>query len=59
MPELDPKVIARRGEIARALRRIVGEDAVIDHPDGLAAYESDGLGAVLSTLTLNVKAKFV
>lgn len=45
MPELDPKVIARRGEIARALRRIVGEDAVIDHPDGLAAYESDGLAA--------------
>ncbi|HKT84790.1 MAG TPA: FAD-linked oxidase C-terminal domain-containing protein [Novosphingobium sp.] len=45
MPEPDAEVIARRGEIARALREIVPGDGVIDHPDELRPYECDGLTA--------------
>lgn len=45
MPEPDQQVIARRGEIAAAMRAIVGDDAVISEPTGLRPYESDGLTA--------------
>ena len=44
MPEADRAVIARRGEIAAALRAIV-PDGVIDDVDSLRAYECDGLTA--------------
>jgi len=45
MPELDGEVLARRAEIADALRGIAGEGNVIDHADGLRAFETDGLTA--------------
>lgn len=45
MPKPDGTVIARRGEIATALRRIVPHHAVIDSAVTLKAYESDGLTA--------------
>jgi glycolate oxidase len=45
MPELDQAVLARRGEIVAALRAIVPGEGVIDHPDALRAYETDGLTA--------------
>jgi glycolate oxidase len=45
MPEPDRSVMARRGEIVAALRRIVPGEGVIDHEDGLRPYESDGLTA--------------
>ena len=45
MPELDAGVLARRGELAAALRAIVDPGAVIAEPDALAVYESDGLTA--------------
>src|SRR3546814_18850748 len=45
MPAPDPAIIARRAEIARALRVIVPGEGVIDHPDELKPYESDGLTA--------------
>ena len=45
MPTPDPEVLARRDEIAAALRAIVPGEGVIDHPDGLRPYESDGLTA--------------
>ena len=44
MPEPDQAVLARRGEIAAALRAIVA-DGVIDDAVSLKAYESDGLTA--------------
>ncbi|WP_353226524.1 FAD-linked oxidase C-terminal domain-containing protein [Novosphingobium sp.] len=44
MPPVDQAVVARRAAIAAALRAIV-PDGVIDHEDGLRAYESDGLTA--------------
>jgi glycolate oxidase len=44
MPEPDQAVLARRGEIADALRAIV-PDGVIDDADALRVYESDGLTA--------------
>ena len=44
MPEADLAVLARRGEIGDALRRIV-PDGVIDDADALRVYESDGLTA--------------
>ena len=45
MPEPDQAVIARRGEIAAALGRIVPGEGVIAHDDELAVYETDGLTA--------------
>lgn len=44
MPPADGRVLARRAEIARALGAIVA-DGVIDDPDALRVYESDGLTA--------------
>src|SRR3954469_7579150 len=44
MPAPDQAVLARRAEIAAALRAIV-PDGVIDDRDSLRAYESDGLTA--------------
>jgi glycolate oxidase len=43
MPALDNSIMARRGEIAAALRRIVPAHAVIDDERERAAYECDGL----------------
>jgi glycolate oxidase len=45
MPAPDQSVLARRAEIAAALRAIVPGEGVIDHADGLRPYESDGLTA--------------
>ena len=45
MPEPDGKVLARREEIAAALRAIVPGEGVIADPDELRVYESDGLTA--------------
>ncbi len=45
MPEPDAAVIARRAEIATALRRIVPGDGVIVSAPERRAYESDGLTA--------------
>jgi glycolate oxidase len=45
MPQLDQTVLARRREIAAALRAIVPGEGVIDDADSLRAYESDGLTA--------------
>uniref|UniRef100_UPI0035CC5833 FAD-linked oxidase C-terminal domain-containing protein n=1 Tax=uncultured Sphingomonas sp. TaxID=158754 RepID=UPI0035CC5833 len=45
MPEPDADVLARRGEIVAALRRIVPGEGVIDHADGVRPYETDGLTA--------------
>ena len=45
MPEPDQSIIARRKEIAAALRMIVPGEGVIEDPDALRPYESDGLTA--------------
>ena len=45
MPQPDAQVLARRAQIVAALRKIVDGEGVIDHPDGLRPYESDGLTA--------------
>ena len=45
MPMPDEGAIARRDEIARAMRAIVPGDGVIDDADGLRVYETDGLTA--------------
>ena len=45
MPKPDKGAIARRAEIAAALRRILPSESVIDEADGCRAYESDGLTA--------------
>jgi glycolate oxidase len=45
MPALDQSVLARRAEIAAALRRIVPGEGVIDSEIGMRPYESDGLTA--------------
>ena len=44
MPPADARVLARKGEIAKALRAIA-PDGVIDDVDALRVYESDGLTA--------------
>lgn len=45
MPLPDQRVIARRDEIVAALRKIVPGEGVIEKPDELRPYESDGLTA--------------
>jgi glycolate oxidase len=45
MPLPDQAVLARRAEIAAALRRMVSPQHVIDSGPALKAYESDGLSA--------------
>ncbi len=45
MPAPDAGVLARRGAIVDALRRIVPGEGVIDDPVALRPYESDGLTA--------------
>jgi glycolate oxidase len=45
MPLPDEAVLARRADIASALRRMVKPSHVIDTPASLKAYESDGLTA--------------
>ena len=45
MPEADAAIIARKDEIAAALRRIVPGEGVIVEDDELRPYESDGLTA--------------
>ncbi len=45
MPKPDDTVLARRGELAAALRAIVPGEGVIDQAVELKAYESDGLTA--------------
>ncbi|WP_116092355.1 FAD-linked oxidase C-terminal domain-containing protein [Sphingomonas crusticola] len=45
MPDADLAIIGRRAEIAAAMRLIVPGEGVIDDPDGLRAYECDGLTA--------------
>ena len=45
MPQPNQATLARREEIVGALRQIVPGEGVIDHPDGLRPYESDGLTA--------------
>src|SRR5258708_32111421 len=45
MPKPDAEIIARRGEIAEQLRRIVPGEGVILAEDGRRPYESDGLTA--------------
>jgi len=45
MPIPDAGTIARRGELAAALRRIVTGEGVIETPVEMRAYESDGLTA--------------
>ena len=45
MPPPDAAVLARRGEIARALGRIVPGEGVVADEEGLRAYECDGLTA--------------
>jgi glycolate oxidase len=45
MPKPDAAVLQRRAEIAEALRRIVPGEGVIDTPEELRVYETDGLTA--------------
>jgi len=45
MPAPDPRTLARRGQIAAAMRAIVPGEGVIDHLEELAPYESDALTA--------------
>ena len=45
MPKPDQAVLARRHEIAAALRKMVSHEAVIDTSTQLRPYESDGLTA--------------
>jgi glycolate oxidase len=49
MPVPDAALIARKGEIVRALRRIVPGEGVVSDADDLVPFESDGLSAYRQT----------
>jgi glycolate oxidase len=54
MPIPDSRIVARRREIARDLRRLLSGDAVIDRVAELSAYESDGFTAYRQTPLVTV-----
>ncbi len=45
LPEPKPEILARKGQIAAELRRIVAGEGVIDSTNQMRAYETDGLTA--------------
>ena len=45
LPPLDPTILARRGEIVRALRAIVPGEGVIDDVESMRPFECDALSA--------------
>src|SRR5579864_5293182 len=49
MPVPDAALIARKGEIVRALQRLVPGEGVIGDPMGLVPFQSDGLSAYRQT----------
>jgi glycolate oxidase len=49
MPLPDAALIARKGEIVRALKRLVPGEGVVSEPAGLVPFESDGLSAYRQT----------
>src|ERR1700761_1077405 len=49
MPLPDAALIARKGEIVRALKRLVPGEGVIGDPAGLVPFQSDGLSAYRQT----------
>src|ERR1700759_152022 len=49
MPVPDAALIARKGVIVRALKRLVPGEGVIGDPAGLVPYQSDGLSAYRQT----------
>jgi glycolate oxidase len=49
MPVPDPALIARKGQIVRALRRLVPGEGVIGEASGLIPFQSDGLSAYRQT----------
>ncbi len=49
MPAPDPALIARKGEIVRALQKIVPGEGVVAEAAGLVPFESDGLSAYRQT----------
>ena len=54
MPAPDRRIVERRREIARDLRRLLPADAVIDRAAELSAYESDGFTAYRQTPLITV-----
>jgi glycolate oxidase len=54
MPIPDRRIVERRQEIARDLRRLLPADTVIDRAAELSAYESDGLTAYRQTPLITV-----
>jgi len=49
MPVPDAALMARKGEIVRALQRLVPGESVIGHADGLIPFQSDALSAYRQT----------
>lgn len=45
LPQPDPKRLAQKAAVVKALRQVLPDDAVVHHDYQLVAYESDGLSA--------------
>ncbi|MBA1337894.1 MAG: glycolate oxidase [Pelagibacterales bacterium] len=45
MPKIDRKLILRKIEVAKDLRKIIKDENVLDHEDQLRPFETDGLSA--------------
>jgi len=45
MPKIDRKLISRKIEIVKDLRKIIKDENVLDHEDQLRPFETDGLSA--------------
>ena len=45
MPKIDRKVILKKDTIVQNLKKIINPNNVLDHPDELRPFETDGLSA--------------
>ena len=45
MPKIDRKLLTRKIEIVKSLKKIVNPDNVLDHEDELRPFETDALSA--------------
>ena len=52
MPDPDQAVIGRRDEICTGLRKILPATSLVDSPESMKAFDSDGLSAYRQSLWL-------
>ena len=45
MPKIDRKIVKRKNDIVKNIKKIINSQNVLEHPDELKPFETDGLSA--------------